>query len=212
MQVAASFLEYLVTGALSLLWLLPLLLSLRGGSLDTLHLPDAVILLPLLYALGMLMDGVGYAFTRPIRRAVNRINAVVEKRQVGRRSPPRTREKLQGGLRGKATTVYVLYHSPELARGLELRSTRDRIARGVVANLLLAVIVVFARSWSPWLAVSYSSIGWFLVACLLIALIVWIRFKDLSGRFKYEAARRIQLETKGQPPVRPQETGGIVNA
>lgn len=179
MQVAASFLEYLVSGVVALIWLIPLLQRnpVLASSLST---SQAVVLLPILYVVGMLIDGLGYLATRPLK------NRLEEKRGSHSRK-----------LCGESATTFVIHHSAELGKAMEVRSTRDRIARGMIINFFVASIVVFMRNWSPIDSVRPSGLSAVLLACAFLSAVLWWRFRDLSSDFKDHAVDTI-LRAQGR--------------
>ena len=130
MQLATSLVEYFVTGCGAMLWLVPLLVS---------HSPDvtrfgagtAVLLVPLLYAFGMAID---FASNKLLKRLIKRIHGTDKAALL----PDDLSE-----------TVFIAYRSRQLSQALELRSTRDRIARGFLFNLVVTTIVIQFRdvSW-----------------------------------------------------------------
>jgi hypothetical protein len=177
MQVAASFLEYLVSGVVALIWLAPLLQRdlMVIGSLST---PEAVVLLPILYVVGILIDGLGYLATRPL------------KRRLRARRGSHSHE-----LDGESATTFVIHHSTELGKAMEVRSTRDRIARGMIINFFAAGVVVIVRNWRDGVAPSGFSVGLF--ACAALSGVLWWRFQELSSDFKHNAVDTI-LRAQGR--------------
>jgi hypothetical protein len=173
MQLAASLVEYFVTGCGAILWVVPLLIS---SPRDAVWTGSAVLLVPLLYAFGMAID---YASNRLLSGLIKRIHA---------------KEKIKLLPDGLSETVFVIQRSPQLGQALELRSTRDRIARGFLFNLVVMTVVIQFRdvSWL-WpggrLTLSIGALG--LVAAAFGA---WWRFERLTFRFKKHAIRAILLQ------------------
>jgi hypothetical protein len=194
MQVAASFLEYLVSGVVALIWLVPLLQGdpMHSGSFST---TQAVIMLPILYVVGMLIDGLGYLATRPLKHRL----------RARRGGYPR-------GLEGECATTFVIHHSAELGKAMEIRSTRDRIARGMIINFFAAGVVVIMRNWSPidGGAPGVLSVG--LLVCAVLSGVMWWRFQELSSNFKSNAvdtilrARAIKADDLQPAPNRLKRT------
>jgi hypothetical protein len=179
MQVAASFLEYLVSGVVALIWLGPLLE--RDSALNSsLSASQAVVLLPILYVVGMLIDGLGYLATRPLKG----------KLRARRRGYPTE-------LGSESTTTFVIHHSAELGKAMELRSTRDRIARGMIINFFTAGCVIIARNWTPIDGLAPIWLSSVLFTCAVLSGVLWWRFQELSSDFKYNAADTI-LRAQGR--------------
>lgn len=151
MALPGLLIEYLVSGALAFAWLLPML----QGKLNVIEPKYLPVFLLLLYVLGMAIDILAWWITyipkQWIRRSVYR-----------RYRGPNAVESQSGTMRA----VRIQLHAPEIAKELAMRSSRDRIARGAVANALLASIFVL-----PW------SIGALVVA---FTAIVWASFERLS--------------------------------
>ena len=131
MQLAASLVEYFVTGSGAVLWLIPLLAS-RPSDLAQLETGTVVLLIPLLYAFGMSID---FSSKQLLRGLIRRIHATDKTKLL----PSDLSE-----------TVFINHRSPDLGKALELRSTRDRIARGFLFNLVAMGIVIQFKDTS-WL-------------------------------------------------------------
>jgi hypothetical protein len=181
-QVAASFIEYLVTGFVSIIWLLPLLQR-TGIPLEVGAGASALLALPLLYALGMLIDYLSYRVLRPLKDRLNY--------RFDRRYP----ELAPSISPFPSRTALIEALSPELGRELSMRSTRDRIARGCVVNSGF-LFVVAATGWAS------ESQGWEFVphgiAVAGIALILaiwsyltWLEFEERTRYFKLSAVRTL---------------------
>src|SRR5271157_2780736 len=97
MQLAASLVEYFVTGSGAVLWLVPLLVSHRPD-LGRFGAGTAVLLIPLLYSFGMAID---FASNKLLRRLIKRIHAT-------------DRTKLLPA--GLSETVFINYRSPDLGQ------------------------------------------------------------------------------------------------
>jgi len=180
MQTAIGFVEYLVTGCVALLWigLLP------GEVLHAFALPGPanVVALAWLYVLGMLIDYVS-------ERTVGQLKGQIRKSQ----------EDLEPDRFLTAHRVSLLkdgdalpYLSKELGAEYQAKSTRDRIARGAVVNLLLLAggalftshPVVAPRRW-------LVSLG--ALAGAALAFGAWWRFQSLSRRHKKQALATVLL-------------------
>lgn len=175
MQLAASLVGYFVTGCGAILWLVPLLFS-QPHDLSQLGTGAVVLLVPLLYAFGMSID---FASNKALSRLIKRIHAT----DISKQLPDALSE-----------TVFVNYRSPELGKALELRSTRDRIARGFLFNLVVAAIVIQFRDMSwlwPYGRLILSPV---VVALVAVAFGAWWRFEHLTFRFKKHAVRVILFQ------------------
>ncbi len=169
MMLPGLFVEYLVNGAVALVWAYPLLYSVGMGKIDASYLP----LLALgLYVLGMFIDFFAWMLTRPVKRMLRRRIS----NQYG--LPP---EHEKG--RSIAREVRFLIDAPEVARALMMRSSRDRIARGTLLNSILMTILLF-----PWY------IG---VIFIVVSFGMWIGFESVSHKFALEAEQALGQKGEG---------------
>lgn len=186
MQLVAAFVEYLITGAISLIWLVPLLAVLQP------HLPTALhqkfspaeafagILLAGLYAVGLLLDFLAYKIMRQrrkgVRAAQNDLNTRYAEVLAGSQFP----------VYGDHALIWA--YAPELAKTLEAYSTRDRIARGVVINLWIAAVVYPFVVPSLLARIGFSA-GFLALSGAAYA--AWFRFQTLSRELKKQAVMTI---------------------
>jgi len=182
MQFAASFIEYLVTGSLALLWILPLCHALRPNIADVMRIelsPFTIwtaILLGLVYVIGLMLDFVAYKLMRGKRKAIREEQAELNDRyQTALKSR---------GIDFLAGNAFIWYKAPELAKALAAYSSRDRIARGATLNFAIAAIVdaLILGSYPASLIVCAAFLA---LACL--AYFAWFRFQSLSRELKKEA-------------------------
>lgn len=183
MQLPDLLVEYLINGATSLQWVTPIAIIL-GIEVDKFDTTTALILLPALYLMGMLIDFLG---SRVLKRYKKRIEQEVQEKIV----------KATGG--GKEYNEYYIeaklkLYSPDLAHAVDMRSSRDRIARGSMINFSLAAVVwtiFFARQSRFDLAVICATVGMILV---IICVNMWVRFQ--SSSYGFAIASLITLEEK----------------
>jgi hypothetical protein len=175
--------EYLITGVLAILWIggVIMLGSDAAPAFDQLSGPQVTLLAPLAYILGMLIDYIGKRLTDPF---------VIDD----------SKETLH-----KAELVA---RSAEVGKQYEMRKSRDRVARGLLANLVLLGIVgagVLVQKHPP-------SLFWWIPLFTLLSIlsfIIWRRFYRLTRRYKLkasEAVLRLRDEALPQPKPTPAET------
>ena len=114
--------EYLITGAVALFWLLPLF-SVEHNAIDPI---TALILLPSLYVIGMAIDALVFLLSRGPKHILRRIIDRKHNIQISSRT---------------ARHAFIIMKSPEVAEELEKRSSRDRIARGTILNVALISLI-----------------------------------------------------------------------
>lgn len=156
-----------MTGCCGLLWLVPLLSSepVKTGGFGEW---EVALLLPLAYVLGMLVDFVSEKCVSPFKDRI--------RKKVG--SPKR---------KVSSSTVFIAWHSEELAREFQVRSSRDRIARGATLNFLVLALVASLRPSTP--NVLHLPFGQVVAASLFLGIAAlcfatWRRCEYLSARFK----------------------------
>ncbi len=186
MSAAISFIEYLFTGAFAILWLLPILpeelIKDVSAKNETLL---ALVMIPILYALGMLIDSLSGS-------ALSWAKDLIKKRV-------RAKYQVRFHWSSKMAAIYAV--APELGVEYSTRSTRDRIARGLFANLvILAVVIATSRVEHLPVPRYATSVAVFLLAGL--ALGAWWRFERLSTEFKYKAIKVLEeLGKVGEGPA-----------
>jgi hypothetical protein len=163
MAVPGLLIEYLINGALALIWIYPLA---KNHGLSDLS-PSYLVLLALgLYFIGMVVDIVAWKVTRPIKRI---IRTKVEKK-YGFES-----QQIPGGSHMRQAK-FALY-APEIAKESNMRSSRDRIARGAIINSIMATIFLF-----HWL------LG---VALIIISFVMWVGFERVSYGYEIIAEKKV---------------------
>ena len=164
--LAGIVVEYLVVGSTSALWIL--LLAARFERLPR-AVPDLflVVLVPLLYVFGMLSDRLG-------RFLIERRKKALETRIQKDHGPVSTQEL------SSRLVVYL----PALAEQLEARRTRDRISRGVLANVpfvTLAAIAWSAGEGGIWTVLVVALFG---VLLYVAVWLMWQRYQELSSEYE----------------------------
>jgi hypothetical protein len=137
--------EYLVNGAVCLLWLTQ---TTYGKELYKLGSQLPVLVL-VVYVAGMAIDLLAFGITRQPKHWL--------RQRVERRYGQQQNSADHGGTMRQAR---IALYAPELNKELGMRSSRDRIARGLIVNSLLCLIFVDPR-WIGLIAVVISSGMWF---------------------------------------------------
>ncbi len=125
MQLPGLLIEYLVTGSCALIWiwilfLIPGVDLPEGIDVAQIEGVRAAIFVPILYVVGMIVDFLSLILVRPF---------VVKYLRTGRQS-------------SSASTAKIMLRSAELGREYIIRSSRDRIARGIFMNCVITTIVL----------------------------------------------------------------------
>ncbi|WP_306261341.1 hypothetical protein [Pararhizobium sp. IMCC21322] len=195
--------EYLITGSglLMVFWF--------AGALEIMPMPDGLrplqisvvtagFLLPNIYLAGMLVD------------FVSKISTDVLAKLLDDYWHPKCATKLRDGLpaylrwllpRGpkkydtKIDTAELFERSERLSEQFEMRSSRDRIARGAFLNSTILTILIGSAVFTSE-KIAFSHLVGAIVLTTLVFL-MWRRFKRLSSRWKHEAFKAIVAD-KGQ--------------
>lgn len=164
MQLASALLEYLVSGFVALLWLVPIVQAALGpnASLPNVNEPSVTLYLPIAYVLGIFLDATSSFILEPFRYHGN-----------SRSSYDRT-------------THILSYGTEHVIKTMEAYVGRDRIARGVVLSAVVSIPVYFftfeGRSRTLALVAAFVAIWSF---------IIWRRLDHLSSKFKDQALLRL---------------------
>ena len=201
MQLAGMFVEYAVTGALALLWLWYGFGLVRPEDvlpLDKLNAGHVTLAAPISYALGMLIDLAGKRLLRGVAwgtGSIHRENA----RRLNGGSPPASwtlaelsEDTSKDSLRSAKTQI--IANDDELAKQYELRRSRERVARGSFANVILATATFAIIAWTKRSVAAQL----FVVAAgtlILPTFFVWYRFACLSRKFRRDALNLIAEAT-----------------
>jgi len=172
MALPGLLIEYLISGALALIWLIPLLKKLGVNPAEP---ATAMALAVLLYVIGMAVDFVAFWLVRPIK-------PFVRSRAFSKHAPHGASESTSSIERQVRLSLY----APELAKEVVMRSSRDRIARGAVLNALIAFILEHVIRLYP---ATIGVAAWIVLILLLIAM--WYTFEYVSFGYELRAERAL---------------------
>jgi hypothetical protein len=190
LQLTGVLVEYLVTGAIALTWLLPLLHSI-GFDVRSFGGGIWAALLPGIYILGMTVDSTARFLLSTHRSAIkSRVNTAQE--AVGDHD----------------VEVELLVAAPELAKGFQIRSSRDRVARGLVVNAALGVLM--APLTAHALSVSFGKLVLFWITTAVFAVLAWRRFERLTTEFGTAAVTRLRVAREVLHPALPNSVATAV--
>jgi hypothetical protein len=183
MQLAGLMIEYLVIGSTALVPLIVLANSFDlMEHLKAIPTPLIAALIPALYCYGLIVDSIG-------RRLVNKHRIEEELQQEEEENLKKGSDKI----RSQQVHVDILASKPiELAHQLQMRSSRDRLARGTYASVIIlsiAVVVSLFRSHGIAGAIVGLIIGGVAsFSCYRI----WRRFQRLTARYEVFIDRAIK--------------------
>jgi hypothetical protein len=191
MALPGLFVEYLVSGSLALLWIIPAV----GANAAGLDKALLLMLAPSLYVVGMLVDCIGFlVFSFPPNRKYSLKHWI--RRRALAKVTKEEREFFTGPDRERVK-YWIRQHAPDITREKKMHSSRDRIARCAVVNLMIAAMAAFAASGSEASLLKVS--GWVWLGAAALSLHAWVFFEYLSYRFELRTtleARRY-CETEG---------------
>ncbi len=167
MNLRGILIEYFITGGFALIWFF-LIIEHTGIYSEIKEIDNKVLIgiiaIPTVYMIGIIVDHIGRVFTEKIKFL------------------------LVKGLKNKKfeevknfTVAEIYFKSPELGKQYEMRSSRDRIARGSIINTLILTtvfLVILPQESTYFLYTLYLGL---LILSLFV--FIWIRFQKLSIQF-----------------------------
>ena len=186
MNIPGLLIEYFITGSVACIWLIPLFSNFKAQAIFT-SLPQGVIsllLLPLLYIIGLGLDMTSGFL----------VNSFGWKRKI--RDKEKERFKAKYGVMPDAElhTMMLWLHNAELGKGYEIKSSRDRIARGTALNFAIASVVVpiSAYIFLPLTEVVIIFIVFSILSILFYG--IWRKCEASSHRYKLTALLIVSKE------------------
>ncbi len=207
MQLPGMFIEYFIIGAGSVFWLI--ILWQNFNSNIPIQFPNDLIVLiivPVLYFLGMLMDYIGKSITNIIDRLLVSPLRKIFPNIIVERLPDKSLYKI------KSVEEYVkktktapdikydyisradlLYKDEKISKQLEMRHSRHRIARGMFCNILLLIIIIsFSINYSKfsfWQLFFYFFIS---IVVLILIYSMWYYYARQTSLYKIKAIKSIE--------------------
>jgi hypothetical protein len=174
--IAGLLIEYFVVGCVAAIWALPLIVASVASNPvlpKDLIFVLAAALVPALYVVGMVCDLVGQKITHPFKEV---IEAQVRKKH---REPEISSQKIH---------AFAVAFEPALAKQIDERSVRDRIARGSLAAVLPLLIY-----W-PYPGIS-REIGSLVALAVILALaVLWHRMQKLSASYEMQVLKALRAK------------------
>jgi len=185
--------EYLVIGSVALLWVATLVEFIAlENSVPTIYL---LALTPGIYVLGMVVEFLAFVLVSFPGRACLKtwIRIWVERRHLTSGPTPSNGASGQGTAQRQISIHLdaVKLEVPDLATQVEIRSSRDRIARGTWMNFAICAIVLSAQDDSSnFTAFGYSvSHTCLAVVAMLMSFGMWIYFEASSYIYEHRLAQ-----------------------
>jgi len=178
MNLPGLLIEYLIVGAIALIWI-----GVIFSDIDTSFLnktDSQLFLIPMAYVLGIFIDFIAWIVTKPIKKII-RNHAIGVVRDAMLEQDISFNENDYKHYWNEKITIEKSY--PDLNKELSGRSSRDRIARGVVINLI-PITIVF-----------WSNIHVYGILAIIIASLMWIRFEHYNFFYELRAVHSIRNES-----------------
>jgi hypothetical protein len=168
MVLPGLLIEYLISGALALIWFVPVLE--RFGISIILDAPLPILLVAL-YVLGMAVDFAAYWLVKWFKRFPRELAV---KNHGGSNKLPSSVE---------CDVQFALY-APDVAKEVSMRSSRDRVARGILLNAL----IVLGLSMFDVVELSPT----FALVVAVFASLMWFAFEYISFAYVIRAERALR--------------------
>ncbi len=172
MRLPGPLIEYLINGSIAMIWIFPFIQPKLCYYKEAL-----IILIPIIYVIGMFIDLLAFGLTKFFKQ---KLRMLVEKRYMG------TTNDYFPGI-GKEMKIKILTKYPELAKEIETRSGRDRIARGMIINSIF--FLIFSENLPFEFELS--------LILLIMSIIMWVAFEYASHGFiirAYDATKKEKVK------------------
>ena len=196
MALPGFFIEYLINGSVSLIWIW-LVIRLLGQQIPD-EPPSVVILFaPVLYVLGMIIDFIA-KFVTNLLSGLLKNKAEREKGYFQKQFKKSFWRDKPRGLSDSDSAIISAY-SKELASDVAMRSSRDRVARGSFINVLIITIFFTVYCYTrtvPHIPYYAALVCGLLLTCLCFSM--WRHFDALTTRYKDSSLAALANKEKGQ--------------
>ncbi len=178
MNLPGLLVEYLINGSIALVWLL---------KIDKLQLVFAeiqdnqILIIPIAYVLGMFIDFLAALLVHPFKKLIRRSSEKTVGKEIKSKRPTLNINDYKTFWDEK---VAIEKHFPDLNKEIMSRSSRDRIARGTMLNLIPISILYWA------------DLQWVGIILLFISIIMWAKFEQYNRCFEIRSAISIREEKK----------------
>jgi hypothetical protein len=186
MSLPGLLVEYLVVGAMALLWLLPL----SGIRLsESIPFESAAALAPAIYVVGMFVDFIAYILLSllPTRKySLKTFARWITHRKLDIEN---LKDNALNPLPGQNTRkrIWLQLKAPDIIKEIKERSSRDRIARGALVNILFTWAV--SNKMPDQLLSNVSNFYWLIIAIIFFTL--WIFFEGNSYSYEVRAGEMV---------------------
>ena len=173
MSLPGLLIEYLINGCIALIWISSFNIA---GSISDLSDAEKFLIIPIAYVLGMFIDFIAWFITKPIKRLIRKDAFKVIQNSVG------LDNVVYNDFWNEKVEIEKSY--PDLNKELKSRSSRDRIARGTIINLI-AISICY-----------WTELSWIGIVLTLICIAMWVHFEHYNRCYEIRAVASIRNEVK----------------
>lgn len=150
--------EHLISGSITLLWIfISYPSTFTKGEIE----PFSLFLIPVAYILGMFIDFTAFLLTYAAKRKV---------RNFAQSKYNKNHENVFDKNKAKKVKALIEHRYKDVQQQIDMRSSRDRIARGMIINALCIMVFI------PMAIVCLS----LKISLLVFAIITWVFFEYIS--------------------------------
>ena len=170
MNLPGLLVEYLINGCIAMIWLSTFNLS---ENIFNLTEVEKLLLIPIAYVLGMFIDFIAWFVTKPFKKLIRNDALKVVSRELIKKDTAFDISKYKLFWEEK---VRIEMTYSELNKELGSRSSRDRIARGTILNLV-AITICY-----------WDFLQWVGILLVVVSIFMWIKFEHYNRCFEVRAA------------------------
>jgi hypothetical protein len=175
--IAGLLIEYFIVGCVAALWALPLVIT--AITLNPALQKDSVVviaatLVPALYLVGMVCDLVGQKLTHPFKEV---IEAQVRKKNH------------EADVSSQKIHAFAVAFEPALAKQMDARSVRDRVARG---SLVAVLPLLFYWPYPSTISRAFASIAG--LGAIIALAMLWHRMQKLSAGYEMQVLKVLRAK------------------
>ena len=168
--------EYLINGAIAILWISRLIDIEELTAIAEGH-TKGLILIPVAYVLGMCIDYIAWWVTQIPKQMIRDHAAKTVEKAMTDADPPFLSAEYKYFWKEK---IEIEKSYPDLNKAMSSRSSRDRIARGTIFNLIpISILYV-------------DVMGYWGVVLIALAILMWARFEHYNRCFELRAAYSVR--------------------
>ena len=208
MALPGLLVEYLVTGSMALLWFLPLV---TGTCEPSFNFAIATFLAPMLYVLGMFIDFLAFLFVSRLPLGRDRSLKALVRWVVLQNSDiveaPDNVFLQEHGRTTRGTIWLYLHDAPDLVNEIKARSSRDRVARGAIVNIMIMWVMTSMEGFPGLLFVKEMQWHhWSWAGISLFSIMAWGLLEGNSYGFELRAGEMVSKRKSAMKRLTKEDT------